>query len=1273
MKRSAGSSNHVKRAFFPILFILAMISTVGFSDVETFITSKKVKSGDIAVYDDFGCAVAVSGAAAIVGDRTDDQAADSAGAVYILEKNGSEWEQAHKFLPSDAGYMDSFGISVDIDKNTAVAGMIGYWAGSSDRNAAYVYQKSGGSWNRAVEIPSPDSEIHDGFGYAVAVYGETIVVGAQHKDTAAPDAGAVFIYQDTSDKNDWTTYSKTVLVASDANDNDSFGDAVDIQGDTIVVGNSHDCDTWNDGGSIYVFKDTSAGGDWSSYTETKIVATGLADYRYFGRAVAVEGKTVVGSSTQKVYIYQDTSAGCDWSSYSETVINHPAGSLSLSGRSLLAGNHLDSDGGSEAGIAYLVRDTSPSGDWSVTGEIKLAAPSPDANDWFGYSVSLDGDTPVVGTPGDDETKTSSGAVYFFSILKYLEDKITASDADQDDRFGRAIDLDGDTAIIGAWKEAEGGTDAGAAYIFQKIGTSWVEKKKIVASDAAEDDNNAWSVGISGDTAIIGSDLNDEAGSDAGAAYIYRDTSPGGDWSTVSETKIMAADTVADDSFGWAVDICNDTVVIGAPFKSDKGYKSGAAYVFRRVGSSWVEKTKLDPPDIDNYDLFGHEVSANDNAVLIGSYMNNGSCDYSGSAYIFRDTSLAGDWSSTATVKITASDGAESDSFGYSVSLDGDNAVVGARLTDETAQNTGAAYLFHDTSPGGDWSSFTEKKINASDASADDWFGYSVDIQGNRIITGAPQKDLSGYDDGAAYVYTGTDWGTEYILNAFDGDESDEYGRECAIFDNIAMVGAHRDEYNSFINAGSVYVYQLGPSVLTIERWNPDSMKTKEASVQFRVLFDQHVNHIDTGAFSLNTTSGQNGATITGVSSPGGTSVTVTVATVPSKDGLVRLDLKDPSAITNDDGTTLTLGRAGDEYYHVDTLGPVVDSIVPRNPGPTNADSVIFDVRFDEDVSGLASGAFSVSTISGDAAGSVNSTIGGGGGNYTVTVENITGDGEFRLDLDNTSGITDGVGNALSSGACGDPVSIDNTPPQSWLDAVTDNTQASTVTLNFHATDNGGSGIDFTRLYVWPPAVSGFEDSGLKEYGETGTFHYTSTGENGWYAFATGAHDIAGNMEAAPTTSTIFILFNTNRNGPFTQTLVTGDETTTFPMTTDIDILITIANALAGGQITIQRVTPLGTPPPGYNPNRLIDEYLIITGNSLGSGWTATITWNYDPESAVGLEGVFDSVFRFVGGVLQRTFHITPSNNRLIIPGVTAFSNWYAGNNASEVYGWKILK
>ena len=325
----------------------------------------------------------------------------------------------------------------------------------------------------------------------------------------------------------------------------------------------------------------------------------------------------------------------------------------------------------------------------ATTETKLLASDGAEDDWFGHSVSIGGDVALVGAELDSDKGTYSGAAYVFrrnGSTWTEEDKLLASDGLKFDYFGSSVSISGEVALVGAYGDDDNGTDAGAAYVFRWDGESWVEEQKLLASDSAANDQFGSAVSISGNVALVGAYGDNVNGTYSGSAYIFR--WDGESW--VEEDKLLATDSAANDWFGSSVSISGDVALVGALWHDDNGIiDAGAAYIFRWNGSIWVEEDKLLASDGALDDRFGSSVSIRGDVALVGAYGDDDNSTNAGAAYVFR-------WDGERWVeedKLLASDGSGNDYFGSSVSISGDVALVGAYLDDDNGGDSGSAYLF----------------------------------------------------------------------------------------------------------------------------------------------------------------------------------------------------------------------------------------------------------------------------------------------------------------------------------------------------------------------------------------------------------------------------------------------------------------------------------------------------------------------------------------------------------------------------------------------------
>ncbi len=382
-------------------------------------------------------------------------------------------------------------------------------------------------------------------------------------------------------------------------------------------------------------------------------------------------------------------------------------------------------------------------------------------DHFGFSTSMSGENILVGAPNKDDGGADSGAAYVY--IRYEDDfywaplkTLTASDAQAGDEFGRSVAISSDYAIVGAPYKGNGGTDRGAAYIYgqdQGGDDNWGEVKKLTASGAQDGDEFGSSVSISGDYAIVGAQYEDSGGLSSGAAYIfYRDQGGADNWGEVK--MLTASDAAAGDLFGYSVAIDGDYAVVGAYSADDAVADCGAVYIYGRNqggADNWGQVKILTASDAEAGDLFGTSVAIDGDYVVVGASSEDGTGSDRGAAYIFyRDQGGTDNWGEV--VKLAASDGEDSDTFGYSVAIDGDYVVVGVIYEDGDEINRGAAY-FYGRNYGGQDAWGQVMKIIASDKGDGDNFGFSVAIEGNYAVISVPYEETSGNTDrGAVYIF-----------------------------------------------------------------------------------------------------------------------------------------------------------------------------------------------------------------------------------------------------------------------------------------------------------------------------------------------------------------------------------------------------------------------------------------------------------------------------------------------------------------------------------------
>ena len=446
----------------------------------------------------------------------------------------------------------------------------------------------------------------------------------------------------------------------------------------------------------------------------------------------------------------------------------------------------------------------------ISQQAYLKASNSGKNDYFD-AVAISGDTVIVGAPFEDSKATSvdgkqnddslfnSGAAYIYTRSggKWTQQAyLKASDASKKAQFGLSVAVSGDTAVVGAFGA---GSQAGAAYVFKRVGTKWTQQQILKASNTAAGSLFGYSVAISGETVVVGAfgdpsnatgvggSQTDKTMVQAGAAYVF--TRSGTAWT--QQAYLKASNTDRGDLFGISVAVLGDTVVVGAAGEDSRGVgkqanndasQAGAAYVFLRTGTAWKQQAYLKASNAESGDMFGRAVAISPDTVVVGANQEssnsnavngnqaNNSAAQAGAAYVFARRNKT--WRQQAYLK--ASNSRAGDQFGFAVAAAGNLVVVGAYgessnangvggdSADKSAAMAGAAYVY--LRSGTTWKRQTYLK--ASKSGAGDQFGYAVAAAGDTAIISAageasnatgvngPQGDNSLNNAGAAYVFGG---------------------------------------------------------------------------------------------------------------------------------------------------------------------------------------------------------------------------------------------------------------------------------------------------------------------------------------------------------------------------------------------------------------------------------------------------------------------------------------------------------------------------------------
>ena len=812
----------------------------------------RLTASDAAANDEFGTSVAVHKDTIVVGAPEEDTGAR--GSAYIFTKPANGWAD----MPETAALRgqsngDRLGRSVAVHGDTVV---VGAFEENGAGGAAHVFTEPGGGWastSTAAKLTASDRASYDKFGRAVAMDGDTIVIGAPYHDYDDPDnntndvsdSGSAYVFIKPA-TGGWATDTETAkLIASERAANDQFGFSVAVDGNTVVVGADQD-DSYR--GSVYVF--TKPQGGWTDTEGTDpLTAYDRSQDDRFGNFVAVDGDTVlvgaVGDNSDKgsAYVF-----GGEWAD----IPGSGAGTDSHIARGLrnnvkhtfrvravnAAGEGDPTDEESATPVAATSAPAAPA-NFSATqtgaGQVELTW---DAHRYpltvAGYSfyqspgVTGDGWTDVDGSDSSTVSHTVTNlntGDYTFAVRAVNG----AGESGPPNPWSVTIvatpqrptglgTTSGDTQATFHWNVTVETTDRP----IDKHQLLQLAQSKLTADDRANDDEFGYSVAIDRNTAVVGAPGSN---SNAGAVYVFVFTEADGAWGQAAKLSVP----VTGDKFGISVAIDGDTIVVGAHQNDadENDNDEGAAYVFTRVSGMWGQKAKLTAFDAAANDEFGISVAVHGETVVVGAHLENANDDDqdgtndvsdSGAAYVFTKPGSGGWADATEKAKLTASDGAPNDKFGYSVAIDGNTAVVGAHQPEYQDENDvtvevgpGAAYVF--TKPTGGWTDNTKgAKFTAPDGAANDEFGVSVAIDVDAVLVGAHLHDVgANANAGAAYVFTRDSnsgkWAQPLKLTASNGHADDGFGNSVAVDGNTAVVGAYLDDRdNAARDTGSTYVF-----------------------------------------------------------------------------------------------------------------------------------------------------------------------------------------------------------------------------------------------------------------------------------------------------------------------------------------------------------------------------------------------------------------------------------------------------------------------------------
>ncbi len=734
----------------------------------------------------FGSSNDFDGDTAVVGDSQGGGSNQGVVYVYVRGPNGA-WVQQDRLIPDEPRTMN-FGKDVAVDGDTIVVG-----DPQKGDGAAFIFTRdASGKWSQQADLRPPGSN-SDSFGWWVDVEGDRAVIGAPHEGPGRHGEAFVYVRDGTGE---WLLEAH--ILPEDPT-TVSFGMRVALDGDTLVASDTGAGS--NDEGAVFVFT-LGDGGTWAKKARLVPSDPSILDV---GISVAISGDTVlIGDwgagleGTGRAYVFvRDAEGG--WSEQATLAPEDPTSRgfgiwVAVDGDVALVGDAAASPGGA---VFAFTRGTQ--GDWGPP--YRLVPIDPTASS-FGWSVSLEGDTALVGDLSAGATDPGAAYVFNYTLDGSWDQQARLFPAETVSKdLGHAVAVSGETAVVGDPNTGANGSGETALFTRDAEG-AWSREGTLTPSHPAAQSSGA-SVAIDGDIALVG---DPDAGT--GVVDVFnRDA--GGTWRHEAQ---LAPIPATSPSFGYAIDLSQDTAVVGAPSPG----ALGSAYVFSRGDDgTWSQEARLTPDDPAF--AFGFSVAIDSGTVVVGD--PDGGTDLQGAAFVFAKNG-EGSWvQETRLVPLDPTIHA----YGTSVAIDESTIIVGDEdsgpvgvpnpLADELTGGPGAAYVFTQKTDRS-WS-FTAKLLPPTMLTNRD-FGGSVAVNGSVAIVGDPSATYP--DDGAAYLFSRDDegrWRHQTKLQSVD-PSINNFGRSVALDSDTVVVG---DPNGGANNEGTAYLF-----------WNADDTWAEKTSL-----------------------------------------------------------------------------------------------------------------------------------------------------------------------------------------------------------------------------------------------------------------------------------------------------------------------------------------------------------------------------------------------------------------------------------------------------------
>jgi len=785
-----------------VIIGVALAETCSISPPKLVVKAKDSVDGDY-----FGWSVALSGHKAAVGAKGVDTRGRDSGSVYLLTRNSTNqsWSVEQKLTPDNNGEDDLFGQSVSMSAGFL---LVSAHVHEPENNvpkvgAVYVYMYGTSGWTLRERLTAPDPFTDDQFGRKTALAGNTAVIGSHLDDTLSTDVGAVYVYENVG--NLFVYRTKLVPEEGTISSHAHFGYSVAIYGNTLVVGAPDDIEGGRMAGSAFIYE-RHANGDWIQMS--KLSAEQSNSDSHFGTSVAVYNNIIAVGAPEPtgngvVHLYERRQHGgmAEWVKIvtvkgSQTWRGDRFGqSVAINNNIIVVGAIYADSATLDTGAVFIFKQCN--GSYQEVAKLDSTSGSL----LFGKDVDISEGQILVGHPMDDGTGSASFYDLNADPVEFNPESpdapattATASSPirflkSEEGVFGQSVAVSPEYAVIGDPKGTHNGMQTGIVKVMRRIQHQevdmWIQDQKLVPFGAADDEMFGFSVDIEDEVIAVGAIGHNVKQRKEGATYVYHKVD--GTW-TLMQVLSVVDDSAELDYFGYAVAVTSTgNIAVSAPQHTDEGV-SGAVYVYERSEDSYIFKQKI-AESVTAGARYGYDIAMSHDVLVVGAPFVNTVADGSsstalsetGTAFVYIKDHIDGGSFRLLNILQPMVSIAQT-MFGKSVSTDGIHVAVGIHETGEgDSIIPGGAQVYEVINE----SLELESLLHPIAASGVARTSGKVDVSSGVIILGA-SADSDAHTVGYLFDRSSGTWAQSQIVE--DTSLASAGSSELALTRNALMVG-----------------------------------------------------------------------------------------------------------------------------------------------------------------------------------------------------------------------------------------------------------------------------------------------------------------------------------------------------------------------------------------------------------------------------------------------------------------------------------------------------